>query len=292
MRVKSVSTETSLRNNPNLKSGFNVIVAYGRSSREIIVLWRACAIEPQSERTQIPDHETGSKHLELPYYHRLSRTPASIMTSNNTINSNNIGQTNKVTAGEKMRQVMRHPISQTTSDRQDHDRGAAQVVHGIGENLRGRILDAADNSMSTGPKSVCSETYQGRAEVEQGFARMRGEHVPGVGTQTNVGTRIGDIHQHNDTGTAPGGMPMDAGLGTGVTGAMPAQPFPPEGIPTQSTVPPDAPYGAERYGGNNRDFQPGFAGPRGGSPGGPGPAPDQSFPTGPGISSTAPQRLP
>ncbi|KAI0748950.1 hypothetical protein C8Q74DRAFT_381883 [Fomes fomentarius] len=50
--------------------------------------------------------------------------------------------------------------------------GAKDVVHGIGENIRGRFMDTVDSTTNTG--NAHPETLRGRLEVEQGMAKMTG----------------------------------------------------------------------------------------------------------------------
>ncbi|RPD56484.1 hypothetical protein L226DRAFT_610016 [Lentinus tigrinus ALCF2SS1-7] len=55
-------------------------------------------------------------------------------------------------------------------------KGATEVIHGLGENIRGRFMDTLDSSTKTGHGHP--ETQQGRTEVEQGMAKLTGG--PGV----------------------------------------------------------------------------------------------------------------
>ncbi|TCD61927.1 hypothetical protein EIP91_007695 [Steccherinum ochraceum] len=207
------------------------------------------------------------------------------MTSNG-LNNNSNRSTDGASTGQKLK-------------------GAVEVVHGIGENLRGRFMDTVDQSMQPSSTTDRSETHQGRMETEQGFARMRGE-VPGVTSHWNVGTGTGGGDQYSNQPNAPynnmnssnvpGDLPMNAGLGAGA-GVAPSQPpyqtTGGEANMAQQMGGSDRAYGGQHGADNNRDFQAGHGDPAQGGFEGAGTAPDQ-MDSGPGtgVSSAAPQRLP
>jgi len=56
-------------------------------------------------------------------------------------------------------------------------KGAGEIVHGIGDNIRGRIMDTVDVGVQPGRQT--GETQKGRLEVERGFARVKGQPLPG-----------------------------------------------------------------------------------------------------------------
>ncbi|KAI0692920.1 hypothetical protein C8T65DRAFT_761399 [Cerioporus squamosus] len=97
----------------------------------------------------------------------------------------------------------------TTSNRKL--KGATEVIHGIGENIRGRFMDAVDSSTKTGGGHP--ETYQGRREVEEGMAKLTGG--PGVGG----GAPRSDTHPTHGAGGAPhSASDRDGGYGRGQLG--------------------------------------------------------------------------
>ncbi|KAF5312224.1 hypothetical protein D9619_003771 [Psilocybe cf. subviscida] len=59
-------------------------------------------------------------------------------------------------------------------------RGAAEVVHGAGEGLRGTLLGAVDTVMKNGPTQNDEVARQGRLEVERGMAKMKGQNTAGT----------------------------------------------------------------------------------------------------------------
>jgi len=93
-------------------------------------------------------------------------------------------------------------------------RGVFEVAHGIGENIRGRVLGAIDGLASSGPPEnnprYSSMTDRGRMEVETGMAHIYGypdpnaanvlHNEPGRPPQPNTGTFGGG----RTTGTGPG----------------------------------------------------------------------------------------
>ncbi|KAI0777483.1 hypothetical protein BD413DRAFT_180339 [Trametes elegans] len=158
-------------------------------------------------------------------------------------------------------------------------RGAAEVAHGIGENLRGRFMSTVDSSTNTG--GTHPEVEKGRREVERGMAKLTGG--PGV-----TGTVHGyDSGSTNPTGGDPPTAPeppaqegnvlgptsgINAGLNAGPTTAVAEAPFQPQYAPSGAGPEGVASIG---QGKNDRDFHPGSAGQQaqGGSPGS---APDHS----------------
>ncbi|KAG1731577.1 hypothetical protein EDB19DRAFT_1329514 [Suillus lakei] len=94
-------------------------------------------------------------------------------------------------------------------------KGAAQVIHGIGENIRGTALGTADRATSSvaGVEKNAEVATKGRAEVAEGMARMKG-HAPAPQVAP-AGTTPGGTAP---PGTVPTDREMTAGTGTG-TGA-------------------------------------------------------------------------
>ncbi|KAL4251188.1 hypothetical protein ABKN59_004952 [Abortiporus biennis] len=195
-------------------------------------------------------------------------------------------------------------------------KGAAEVVHGLGESVRGQFMDIVDHGTSTN-KQPHPETLNGRMEVERGMARLRGiqpqDDVSGYGGQQNPNSGVsasttdpkGDVNSidsggqmqgYNSQPTAsgpPGSMPLTSGLGAGTGGAK----LPPQ-YGSQSTSGNDMNMASGQYdGSNNREFQSGYGGPRNsnarrfGTGPGPGPGPDASYKVpGTGIGSDYPQK--
>ncbi|KAG2142410.1 hypothetical protein DEU56DRAFT_979587 [Suillus clintonianus] len=94
----------------------------------------------------------------------------------------------------------------------DKIKGAAQIIHGLGENIRGTALGTADRATSSeaGIQKDDEVAAKGRAEVAEGMARMRG-HPAGT-VPSDKGTSAG-------TGTGTGAATaVGAGAGAGVTG--------------------------------------------------------------------------
>jgi len=103
----------------------------------------------------------------------------------------------------------------------ERHRGVFETAHGIGENIRGRTLEAIDNMTSSGPPEnnsrYSSIADHGRMEVERGMARIYGypdpnaanvlRNEPGRPPQPNTVTP-GSGHT---TGTGPGAGYMHTG---------------------------------------------------------------------------------
>ncbi|KAG1775506.1 hypothetical protein EV702DRAFT_1116917 [Suillus placidus] len=75
---------------------------------------------------------------------------------------------------------------------------AAQVIHGIGEEIRGTALGVADRATSSvaGVQKNADTTSKGRAEFAEGMARMKGrapatQAPPDQGTTAGTGTGTG-----------------------------------------------------------------------------------------------------
>lgn len=98
-------------------------------------------------------------------------------------------------------------------------KGAAQIIHGLGDNIRGTALGTADRATSSaaGIQKNADLTAKGRAEFAEGMARMRGHaHAPQVASVESSGTApIGT--EPADQGTA--GTGTGAGTGAAVGGA-------------------------------------------------------------------------
>ncbi|OCH91739.1 hypothetical protein OBBRIDRAFT_791967 [Obba rivulosa] len=138
-------------------------------------------------------------------------------------NTNTTGTTGGSSAGQKLR-------------------GATEVVHGIGENIRGRMMEVIDDV--TGTNRGHAETQRGTMETEQGMSRMTGH------TYSNAtGAGAGDT------------MPANAAHG-GTGGTMQQGPY--QGNYTnqgdQSTVPTGGPAAPAQGGRNNAELQSGYAG--------------------------------
>lgn len=96
-------------------------------------------------------------------------------------------------------------------------KGVFQTVHGIGENVRGRTLEAIDNLTTSGPPGTGKSRHgsiadRGRMEVETGMAHIYGHPDPHAGNVSrNEPGRIpepvtGTFGNGHATGTGPGGM--------------------------------------------------------------------------------------
>lgn len=101
-------------------------------------------------------------------------------------------------------------------------KGAAQIIHGLGDNIRGTALGTADRATSSvaGMQKNADLTTKGRAEFAEGMARMRG-HAPAPqvvpaestpGGTAPIGTEPADRGTTAGTGT-------DIGTGAAVGGA-------------------------------------------------------------------------
>ncbi|RDX49495.1 hypothetical protein OH76DRAFT_1438864 [Lentinus brumalis] len=217
--------------------------------------------------------------LQTPELHRYARLNGRLMS--NTARNTNHEQTSGSTTGR--------------STSKQKLKGATEVIHGIGENIRGRFMDTLDSSTKTGGGHP--ETHQGRREVEGGMAKLTGG--PGVGggaprsethpthaasdaphTQSNSASdRDGDHGrgQLAQEGNALGPTSaMTTGFGNG--GPEAAAPYQQQ-YPAGGTGAPGG--GVVREQGNDRDFgyahaqrnePPMVPGPQGSTPG---PAPDR-----------------
>ncbi|KAI0635473.1 hypothetical protein C8Q77DRAFT_709100 [Trametes polyzona] len=170
-------------------------------------------------------------------------------------------------------------------------RGAAEVIHGIGDNLRGRAMSAVD-SKTNAQSGTHPEVEKGRREVEEGMAKLTGgpgvndappqhgvHHAATDGRTTSASTPL--AQQGNTLGPASG---ITAGFNAGQETALAEAPYQPQHAPSGA-----GPEGAPsvQQGSNDRDFHPGSAGesaPQQGTT--PGPAPDRSM-----LSKGDPQRL-
>ncbi|KAI0954223.1 hypothetical protein AcV7_007516 [Taiwanofungus camphoratus] len=93
-------------------------------------------------------------------------------------------------------------------------KGAGEVIHGVGDNLRGRFLDAVDDGTKTGGGHA--ETERGRMETEKGMSRMTGStYGPGTGATTGPGT--GAMTGSGTGATTGQGTGTETGPGTGAT---------------------------------------------------------------------------
>ncbi|KAG2055914.1 hypothetical protein BDR06DRAFT_970388 [Suillus hirtellus] len=96
-------------------------------------------------------------------------------------------------------------------------KGAAQVIHGFGDNIRGSALGAADRATSStaGVQKNDDLATKGRAEIAEGMAMMKG-HAPAARGAPTETTPAGTA----PSGTAPAGQGTTAEAGTGAgTGA-------------------------------------------------------------------------
>ncbi|OAX38774.1 hypothetical protein K503DRAFT_770119 [Rhizopogon vinicolor AM-OR11-026] len=88
--------------------------------------------------------------------------------------------------------------------------GVAEVIHGLGENIRGTVLGTADRATKSGvvEKKHDDVAMKGREEFAKGMAKLKGQAPQPVGTtQSNEGQGTG-----TGVGTGPGGA-----TGAGVT---------------------------------------------------------------------------
>ncbi|TBU36889.1 hypothetical protein BD309DRAFT_975038 [Dichomitus squalens] len=147
-------------------------------------------------------------------------------------------------------------------------KGATELVHGLGESIRGRFMEAVDGSQGSRHAPI---SQQGRQEVERGMAKLTGG--PGAASVTS------------STGTR---NPNPAGDSDGVsTNTEPSSGFGARQRERGATpLGPRAPYGGQesamgQQGSTNRDFgyeegqtrrDPAVMGQQGNSPG---PAPDR-----------------
>ncbi|KAG2105826.1 uncharacterized protein F5147DRAFT_238558 [Suillus discolor] len=91
-------------------------------------------------------------------------------------------------------------------------KGAAQVIHGFGDNIRGSALGAADRATSStaGVQKNVDLATKGRAEIAEGMAMMKG-HAPAAQGAPTETTPAGTA----PSGTAPAGQGTTAEAGTG-----------------------------------------------------------------------------
>ncbi|KAL1938699.1 hypothetical protein VTO73DRAFT_11302 [Trametes versicolor] len=144
-------------------------------------------------------------------------------------------------------------------------KGAAEVVHGIGENIRGRLMDVVDSS--TNSEAAHPEVEEGGHEIEHGMARLTG----GPGVENPCRTRVSD---EMSTRKPPPSLAQQ-GSASGVPAGLNAGPqYSSPGAADDSAAP-------VQGGRNDRDFHPGSAdrAQEGG-----GPAPDRN------ALSRSPQR--
>ncbi|CCM05317.1 uncharacterized protein FIBRA_07531 [Fibroporia radiculosa] len=203
-------------------------------------------------------------------------------------------------------------------------KGTAQVIHGMGEKVRGGFLGIVDGP---GAGSTHPVAAQGQMETEKGFAALRGTGntsntaaagagygaaanrgptgAPGVGTDYGsaapgpggaAGTQYGEGTANTGTyapsgaGGAPG---LNAGAGGGTRGAMPQEQY--QDAYQSQTGPAPTSHGGVGVGRNNAGFQGDYGGPQGQTApqrGGAGPMPDYAN-SGPGTgaASGGPRRL-
>ncbi|KAH9846885.1 hypothetical protein C2E23DRAFT_850815 [Lenzites betulinus] len=130
-------------------------------------------------------------------------------------------------------------------------KGTAEVVHGIGENIRGRVMNVLDSGSGAGGGHL--EAEQGSREVERGMAKLTGgPGIDGVahrGTGTGGGTSTTSAplaHEGNLNGAPP------ASTGTAGFNAGPAAEagFQPQNASSGAGPP-------LQGGSNDRDFYPG-----------------------------------
>jgi len=93
-------------------------------------------------------------------------------------------------------------------------KGAAQVVHGIGESIRGTVLGAADTitHSPTGEAKNEAIASKGKAEFEEGLSKIRGSGSGGVGKTgglTGVGSAPG-VQGAGGVGKATGSAGRDS----------------------------------------------------------------------------------
>ncbi|KAL4079827.1 hypothetical protein J3A83DRAFT_4368674 [Scleroderma citrinum] len=140
-------------------------------------------------------------------------------------------------------------------------KGAAQVVHGIGESIRGTVLGAVDSIAHTPSSEAKYEATasKGKAEIEEGIAKVRG-HASGG----NVGAP-GEVHSAPGGGgeqTTGGGTLAQSATTTATTGGGVGAAAAPsggglqsgrkegekkEGTPASGAYEPTPPSGAESF---------------------------------------------
>ncbi|CDO70203.1 hypothetical protein BN946_scf184942.g3 [Trametes cinnabarina] len=171
-------------------------------------------------------------------------------------------------------------ISGSGASRKQKLQGAVEVVHGMGDNLRGRLMSAVDPSKKTGGPRP--EVEKGQREVEQGMAKLTGG--PGAcHPQSAEGDQPQSANHPSSTAPSQEGNSSEptstthAGFNAAPTAAVAHQ----SRYSATSTAP-------LQQGSNDRDFHPGGTGhsqPASQQGTTPGPAPDRS------TLSGDPQRL-
>ncbi|KAH9487428.1 hypothetical protein JR316_0001503 [Psilocybe cubensis] len=81
-------------------------------------------------------------------------------------------------------------------------RGAVEVVHGAGENLRGTMLGAVDTMVHRGPTTNDDIAQQGRLEMERGLAHLRGPQHHPLGASSTHAREAPLSHSSTTTGVA------------------------------------------------------------------------------------------
>jgi len=99
----------------------------------------------------------------------------------------------------------------------DRFRGAAEVVHGAGEGLRGTLLGAVDTMVRKGPTQNDEIARQGRLEVELGMAKMKGQTTASTTAYGN-GTPAAGSNTAYSAPHATSGATHMPGSGAGTTG--------------------------------------------------------------------------
>ncbi|ETW77971.1 hypothetical protein HETIRDRAFT_388036 [Heterobasidion irregulare TC 32-1] len=85
-------------------------------------------------------------------------------------------------------------------------KGTVDVIHGIGESLRGRAMGAVDTAIGHDGQQHASIATKGREEAEMGIARMKGQSGTTTGSAANPPADAvrGDGTRYPGTGAAPG----------------------------------------------------------------------------------------
>ncbi|KAJ7466214.1 hypothetical protein B0H11DRAFT_60084 [Mycena galericulata] len=95
-------------------------------------------------------------------------------------------------------------------------KGAAQMVHGAGENIRGTILGGVDTVVHKGPSANDEIASKGRQQTAEGLANFKGR--PMAAEYTNpTGATSAAGYGNNTAGTVGSGAPQNAGLQTAQT---------------------------------------------------------------------------
>ncbi|KAI9060411.1 hypothetical protein FKP32DRAFT_1054578 [Trametes sanguinea] len=180
----------------------------------------------------------------------------------------------------------------SSGSRKQKIRGAAEVIHGVGDNLRGRLMGAVDSSTKTG--GTRPEVEKGRQEVEQGMAKLTGgpgvsqSSSPDRATSGTTGSSTASAAVAQEGNALGPTSAMNAGFNAGPTTAVAEAPY-----QSQYSSGGAGPEGTSSFtqGSNDRDFHPGGHGQSQQPPSmpqegmSPGPAPDRS------TLSGDPQRL-